>query len=151
MSLHSPHVHSRRAEGQLYLYPLSTPTYSELRLVKNARTHYKVSVHVHLLCDKSSEHFYPAACHSRSSRHTITLDDRRGTFVDVNQWVSQRRSLKITQSAAVWLLAEQCPWELFACDLCDTLSVTAICTVHMYCTYVLYICTVHMYNWMTNW
>lgn len=52
-----PHIRSRRAEGQLYLYPLRTLTYSEFRLVKNARTHYKVSVHVHLLRDKSNAHF----------------------------------------------------------------------------------------------
>ena len=35
--------------------------------------------------------FYPPTCHSDTSRHTITLDDRRGTIVDVSHWVSQRR------------------------------------------------------------
>jgi hypothetical protein len=79
--------------------------------------------------------FYPPPCHSHShsSRHTITLDNRRGTFVDVSHWVSQICSLKITQSAVVWLLAVQCPWELFASDLFNTLSVIA---EHMYRTCV---------------
>jgi len=52
------HIHSGRAEGrQLYLCPLKILTYSEFRFVEHARTHHKVSVHAHLLRDKSNDHF----------------------------------------------------------------------------------------------